>query len=117
MRTKRTFSKEFKRQVVEEILSGEVNTAVACRRYTIAYPLVQRWKRDYSLGRLENEPTTPAGYQERIARLERMIGRLTMENEVLKKALQRVSSQSGKNGQSSPVIFPPLGASERGAKC
>ena len=117
MRTRRAFSNEFKRQIIEEILSGELSTASACRKYSIAYPLLQRWKKDYAMGRLENEPTTPAGYEERIARLERMIGRLTMENEVLKKALQRVSFQSGKNGQSSPVIFPPGEASERGAKC
>jgi transposase-like protein len=103
--------------VVEEIISSEISTASACRKYSIAYPLLQRWKKDYAMGRLENEPTTPAGYEERIARLERMIGKLTMENEVLKKALQRVSSQSRRNGQSSPVIFPPLEASGRGAKC
>ena len=117
MRSRRIFDKEFKRQVVEEILSGTSTTASACRKYSLAYPLIQRWRKDYSLGCLENEPTTPAGYQERIARLERMIGKLTMENEVLKKALQRTSSQSEKNGQSSPITFPPSEASERGAKC
>lgn len=117
MRTKRTFSKEFKRQVIEEVLSGEISTAAACRKYTIAYPLVQRWKKDYSLGRLDNEPTTPAGYEERIARLERMIGKLTMENEILKKALQQTLSQKKKNGQSLLITSPPGEAFEGGARC
>ncbi len=117
MRTKRTFSKEFKRQVIEEVLSGGISTAAACRKYTIAYPLVQRWKKDYSLGRLDNEPTTPAGYEEKIACLERMIGKLTMENEVLKKALQRVSSQPKRNGQPLPITSPYSEISEGGAPC
>jgi len=117
MRTRRTFSKEFKRQIIEEILSGEVSTASVCRKYTIAYPLLQRWREDYAMGRLENEPTTQAGYEERIARLERMIGKLAMENEVLKKALQRVTSRQEKNGRLLPTIFPSSQASEGGASC
>ena len=40
MRTRRTFSNEFKRQVVEEILSGGTFTAAACRKYAIAYPVI-----------------------------------------------------------------------------
>ena len=85
MSTRRSFTKEFKRQVVEEILSGGTTTAAACRKYSVAYPVVARWKKDYSMGRLDNEPTTPEGWEEKIAQLERKIGHLTMENDTLKK--------------------------------
>ena len=39
MLTRRTFSNEFKRQVVEEILSGGTATAASCCKYAIAYLL------------------------------------------------------------------------------
>lgn len=59
MRTRRTFSNEFKRQVVEEILSGVTTTAAVCRRYSIAYPIISRWQKVYAMGKLDNEPTFP----------------------------------------------------------
>ena len=97
MSTRRTFINEFKRQVVEEILSGGTTTAAACRKYAIAYPVIARWKKAYSLGRHNNEPTTEAGYQEKIDKLERKVCQLTMENDVLKAAITTnpLSSLSG----------------------
>lgn len=93
MSTKRTFTNEFKRQVVKEILSGGITTAAACRKYDIAYPVIVRWKKAYFLSRLDNEPTTEEGYQEKLAQLERKLGQLTMENDVLKKVLKQTQSQ------------------------
>lgn len=116
MRTKRTFTKEFKRRVVEEVLSGISTSAVVSRKYNIAYQLVKRWERDYAMGRLENEPTCEAGYQEKVEQLERMVGRLTMENEVLKKALRQAISKGQQNDKSSAIIYPYSEASEGGAK-
>ena len=116
MSTRRTFSKEFKRQVVEEILSGGTTTAAACRKYTIAYPVIARWKKDYSLGRLDNEPTTEEGYQEKIARLEQKVGQLTMENDVLKKVLKQTQSQRARSAPIYPITFPHSEASGGGAK-
>jgi transposase-like protein len=82
MRTRRTFTNEFKRQVVEEILSGGTTTTAAYRKYAIAYPVIACWKKAYSQARLDNEPTTDAGYQEKIAHLERKVGQLALENDV-----------------------------------
>ena len=116
MRTRRTFTKEFKRQVVEEILSGGTTTAAACRKYAIAHPVLARWKKDYSLGRLDNEPTTEAGYQEKIARLEQKVGQLTMENDVLKKVLKQTQSQRARSAPIYPITLPYSEASGGGAK-
>ncbi len=88
MNTNRTFNKEFKKQVVEEILSGTITVAVASRKYGIVYQAIKNWQKAYELGRLDNEPTTDSGWQKRIEELERMVGRLTMENEFLKKTLK-----------------------------
>jgi len=43
MRLKRSFTKEFKKRVVEEVLSGVSTAAIVSRKYNIAYPLVKRW--------------------------------------------------------------------------
>ena len=113
MRVRRTFTKEFKRQIACEILSGTRTTAAICRQYSIAYPVVARWKKDYAMGRLDNEPTTEAGYQEKIAKLERKVGQLTMENDFLKKVSQQVRSQQNTSASIYPIIVPESEASNR----
>ena len=45
MRNQRSFSLEFKRQVVEELLSGESRPAQLCRRYNITSSVLYQWKR------------------------------------------------------------------------
>ena len=100
MRNQRTFSQEFKRQVVEELLSGESRPAQLCRRHNISSSLLYHWKRQYSRGKFNNEPTAEAALKDRIEKLERLVGRLTLENEFLKKGLQNSLSQSERNGKS-----------------
>ena len=78
MGNKRTFSLEFKRHIVEELLSGESSLAQICRRYTISPSLLQHWKKQYSRGKFNNEPTEEGALQERIQQLERLVGRLTL---------------------------------------
>lgn len=101
MRNQRSFSLEFKRQVVEELLSGESRPAQLCRRYNISSSVLYHWKRQYSRGKLNNEPTEEAALKDRVEKLERLVGRLTLENEFLKKGLQNSISQSGIRGKSS----------------
>jgi transposase-like protein len=116
MSTRRIFTNEFKRQVVEEILSGGTTTAAACRKYALAYPVIARWEKAYSLGRLGNEPTTDEGYKEKIAQLERKVGQLTMENDVLKKVLKRTQSPQARSAPIYPITFPHSEASSGGVK-
>ena len=101
MRNQRTFSQDFKRQVVEELLSGESRPAQLCRRHSISSSLLYHWKKQYSRGKFNNEPTAEAALQDRVEKLERLVGRLTLENEFLKKGLQNSLSQSERNGKSS----------------
>jgi len=103
MRNQRSFSIEFKRQVVEELMSGESRPAQLCRRCNISPSLLYHWKRQYSRGKFNNEPTTEAALKDRIEKLERLVGKLTLENEFLKKGLQNSVSQRQRNGESSPV--------------
>jgi len=85
MRNQRSFNLEFKRQVVEELLSGESRPAQLCRRHNIGASLLYHWKKQYSRGKFNNEPTCEAALKDRIDKLERLVGRLTLENEFLKK--------------------------------
>jgi transposase len=101
MRNQRSFSVEFKRQVIEELLSGESGPAQLCRRYNITSSLLYHWKKQYSRGKFNNEPTAEGALKDRIEKLERLVGKLTLENEVLKKGLQNSISQLPGNGKSS----------------
>ena len=114
MRNQRSFSIEFKRQVVEELMSGESRPAQLCRRYNISPSLLYHWKRQYSRGKFNNEPTTEAALKDRIEKLERLVGKLTLENEFLKRGLQHSLSQSQRNGKSSPVSSPSSAVSGGG---
>jgi len=89
MRSQRRFSIEFKRQVIEELLSGESRPAQLCRRYKISSSLLYHWNEQYSRGKFNNEPTEEAALKDRVEKLERLLGKLTLENEFLKKGLEK----------------------------
>ena len=101
MRNQRSFSLEFKRQVVEELVSGESRPAQLCRRYNITSSVLYHWKKQYSRGKFNNEPTEEGALRDRVEKLERLVGKLTLENDFLKRGLQHSLSQSRRNGKSS----------------
>jgi transposase len=83
----RKHSTEKKRSVVEETLNGQLSKAAICRNHGISYSLLDKWIHAYENGLLNNEPTTDAGQQVKIEKLEQMVGRQAMEIEFLKKAI------------------------------
>jgi transposase-like protein len=115
MRNQRNFSLEFKRQVVEEIMSGESRPAQLCRRHNISSSLLYHWKKQYSRGKFNNEPTEEGALQDRIEKLERLVGKLALENEFLKRGLQHSLAQSQRNGKSSLSSSMSSGISAGGA--
>jgi transposase len=117
MRNQRSFSVEFKRQVIQELLSEESRPAQLCRRYNISPSLLYHWKKQYSRGNpvsSTGEPTEEAALRDRVEKLERLVGQLTLENEFLKKGLQSSLSQQRRNGKSSPGGGPSSAASGGG---
>ncbi len=103
MTGRRKFSNAFKSQVVEEYLTGEATQAQLARRYDIADQLIIQWRRRYAQGKLE-ESVNPSNNDERIKELERMVGRLTMENELLKKGVRFALARE--NERSSTISGP-----------
>ena len=90
----RTFSRDFKLEVVRQIASGAKRPAQVCREYAIAESVLQRWRKEYEFrgeaAFTAKEPTQIAALERKIAELERFCGQLALENAVLKKALQTV---------------------------
>jgi transposase len=88
VRTRRSFSREFKLQVVKE-MEGSKTLAQIVREYEIDHGVLGRWYREYR--KYGDNAFLGHGktYKEdaRIAQLERKIGQLTIENDFLKKAL------------------------------
>ena len=101
MQKHRTFKPEFKSRVILQILTGEKSAAQICREHRLSDQLIANWKKQF----LENADTIfdqareTSDEQERIAELERMIGRLTMELEAAKKASLLLTPRSQRNGR------------------
>ncbi len=94
MRTRRTFSKEFKREVVELVVSGKANQLKISRKYNISPVVISRWKSDYHQGKFfENTNPGTTRLEIRVRELERLIGELTVENRTLKKMIELVEPQ------------------------
>ncbi len=84
----RNYSSEFKAKVVLEMVSGQRSPTEASRAHKVHLSVLCRWKNEFLKqahrafeGKESNDEAS-----ERISELERMIGRLTMELEVSKKA-------------------------------
>ena len=87
MRSRRSFSKEFKKEIVETVVSGQASAAELSREYHISPIMISRWKKDYKKGKFfENTDSTDIARLElKVRELERLVGELTMENRMLKK--------------------------------
>jgi transposase len=101
MSKRRTFTPELKARIVLEELTGVKDKAEVCREYRLQPPVFSRWREEFVERAPEIFATQPGrdDEQERIAELERMIGRLTMEVEAAKKASSILSSLSTRNGR------------------
>ena len=93
------YSAELKTRVVLEVLKGQKSLAEICREHEVAADLVCHW-RDVFLERAPQVFLDPrasskaAAEEQRIAELERMVGRLTMELDASKKAWRLLPSRA-----------------------
>lgn len=100
MRSRRKFSPEFKAQVVLQVLSGEKSLAEVCREHQLTAQMVGNWKQQFltHASRAFESEASNSAEQARIAELERMVGKLTMQLEIAKKATGIAHSLSNRNG-------------------
>ena len=101
MTQRRKFSSEFKAQVVLEMLTEQKSAAQVSREYSIKDSVLSRWKQEF----IERSPhlfeqgTASDDRDQRIAELERMVGRLAMELEMAKKVSRFLNSGRNKSGR------------------
>lgn len=96
---RRIYTRETKIAAMRAIESGRTMVPVA-RQLEVSPNLLQRWRSErrvrgeFAAPGMRRRTEVPAlSEQQRIAELERKIGQLTMENDVLKKALQHFREQ------------------------
>jgi transposase-like protein len=91
---KRTFGREFKLQVVRQLVHGDKRMAQICREYGLCQTLVRRWREQYEtagenawLDQRESSAGTLDATQ-RIAALEAALGRAHLEIDFLRHSLE-----------------------------
>lgn len=102
-RARRSFTPEFKAQVVLDLLRGERSQAELCRLHQLSASLLALWK-DAFLERLPlvfQADEQRSQEQQRIAELERLVGRQALELEILKKASGLMNGSAHAGGRSS----------------
>lgn len=98
---RRIFTPEFKRQQVERVLRGELTISELGRELGISRNLLARWKTLVTAGAETaveaNEDVVPASElraaQQKIRELERLIGKQTVDLEILRAARDEVKKR------------------------
>jgi|SRR5215213_713859 len=112
----RTHTIEFKRRLVEEHLSGGAGLSELARRHDISRELLRTWVRKHEAGEFAGDGPPKAdrrAYEAKLAGLERKVGQLTMELDLLKRGLR--SARRARDASSSVVSGPKAAASVPGA--
>lgn len=97
---RRQYTADFKSKLVLQVLTGEKTASELCRQHKINPNLLNRWRNEF----VERASTVfeagsgePEGAQQ-IAELERLVGQLTMQLEIAKKASSYwTADKSGKS--------------------
>jgi transposase len=94
--TQRKFTREFKLEAMRQLAAGKSFARLA-RELELHENVLRRWQREYQerpSGAFPGKGQTSVRIgEEREAELERKIGQLTLENDFLKKSLQRLEEQ------------------------
>lgn len=102
-RARRTFTPQFKAEVVLALLTREQSAAELCRMHQLSPNLLSLWKETYLdclpvVFQADEQRSTELA---RIAELEPLVGRQALELEILKKVQRRLPGLPTSNGRSS----------------
>jgi putative transposase len=102
-RSRRTFSAEFKAQLVLQLIRSDVSQAELCRKHNLTPQLLANWKAivlQHLPTLFEAEGNTGQDHdQTRIAELEQLIGKQAYELDILKKASRLLRGPAKRNGR------------------
>jgi transposase len=101
MGNRRQYSAEFKAKIVLQALTGEKNGSELCRTHKLNPNLLSRWRKEFidQAASVFETGTSNSGTQDQVAELERLVGQLTVQLEMAKKA--STYFLGNKNGRSS----------------
>jgi transposase len=93
---RRRFSAEEKQRLVEQTFQPGMNVSLVAREHRISPSLLFRWRKLSSQGSLQavgaDESVVPASeykaLQQQVRELQRLLGKKTLENEILKEATE-----------------------------
>jgi transposase len=96
-RTRRQYTREFKREAVELVTKQNYTIGQAARSLDLNRTVLSRWRREYLKGEKDAFPGTgrQAGELEELGRLREEIRKLKLEKEILKKAAAFFARESG----------------------
>jgi transposase-like protein len=107
-RTMRQFTWQFKAQLCSDIRSGVISRSEAQRKHRLSGQLMTQWLGQFDRGELARPPVDPVLEDEReliIAALQRKVGELTMQIDLLKKTPRPARLRS--NDRSLIITGPP----------
>jgi transposase-like protein len=114
---RRRYSRQFKTQVCVDIRTGAMGWRESARHYGLDLTTIGHWLKRYGPEEREmtdNEKALINEYEAKIAALERKVGELTMEIELLKKT--RRQSLAASSALPSLVSGPKTAPSDGGVK-
>ena len=95
----RRYNRAFKISVCEAVVLGSKSKAQTCREHALTPSMLDRWVDQYRKLGKEAFPNSvgpgEVANSQRVHELEALVGRLTLENQVLKSALQKGGSELG----------------------
>jgi transposase len=104
MTHRRQFTAAFNAQVVLELLSGAKSSAERCREHQLAASVLAASKSSFlarAASIFEGPDRSSSQETRRIAELERLVGRLTLANDILQEATGILHTRSKTHGRSS----------------
>lgn len=101
MGSRRQYSAEFKAKIVLQSISGEKSASELCRTHKLNPNLLSRWRKEFveQAASVFETGTPESATQQQVADLERLVGQLTVQLEIAKKASTYLLGN--KNGRSS----------------
>jgi len=103
----RRHSLQFKIQICSDVRSGKLGRREVLKTHNLSANLMQMWLGQFDRGELDREDvaaSTVVEYDPHIAALERKVGKLTMELDLLKNTLRL---QLVSNNENSSIIDGP----------
>ena len=110
----RKYTKAFKEEIVKAMLDGG-NSVQLSREFKVARSLMYRWREQALKGELTDTIEIHSNPETRINELERMVGKLLVDNELLKKAMKQANCPVEENEILSGNIEIKVAPSQGGA--